>query len=75
MEQRTGICFFTFKRLKARAINTELESVCGAEMPALPTVKKWWQGFHQRRTDLFDDPWPGRPSVNDFWGANGSIPE
>jgi hypothetical protein len=53
------------KRLKARAIHTELEPADDAEAFALPTVKRWRRDFHQRRTDLFDDPIFGRLLRND----------
>jgi hypothetical protein len=57
------------KRLKARAIRTEPESVDGPEAFALPTMKKWRRHFHQSRTDLFDDPMFGRPLTNDIIGT------
>jgi hypothetical protein len=75
MEQRTVIHFFTLKGLKARTIHNELESVYGAEVLPLPTVKKWRRCFHQGRMDLFDDPRSGRPLRNGFAGAIVSMLE
>jgi hypothetical protein len=46
MEQRVVIRFFTLKRVKARAIRTELESVDGPETFARLIVKKWQRRFH-----------------------------
>jgi hypothetical protein len=73
MKQRRLVCFFKFKRLKARVIHTELESVYGQEALALQTVKKWQRRFHQGRTDLFGDPKPGIPLTNDFARAIGPL--
>jgi hypothetical protein len=68
------IRFFTFKRLKARAIHTELESMYGPEALALPTVNKWWRCFHSGRTDLFDNPRSGSLLTNDPTAAIGFYP-
>jgi hypothetical protein len=56
MGQRAVIRFFAFKGLKVTAIHTELELVYYPAALTRPTVKKWRGRFHQRRTDLFDDP-------------------
>jgi hypothetical protein len=74
-EQQAMIYFFTLKGLKSRVIHTELESSCGSELLALPTVKKWRRHFHQGRTDLFDDPKSERPVTNELAGAIRSILE
>jgi hypothetical protein len=52
------IYFLTFKWLNAGVIRIELQSVYDPEVLARATVKKWRRCFHQRRTDLFDDPNP-----------------
>jgi hypothetical protein len=75
MEQGAVIRFFTFKRLKARAIHIELELMYGPESLALPTLKKWRSRFHQGKTDLLGDPRSGRCMTNDLPGAVGSILE
>jgi hypothetical protein len=72
MEQRAVICFFTLKRLKASSIQTELKSVYGPEAVALLIGKKWRTRFHQRRTNLFEDPRSGSPLTNGLVGAIGS---
>jgi hypothetical protein len=74
-KQRTVICFFTPKKLKARAIHTELKSVYGLEALILPTAKKWQRRFHQGRTDLVYDLRSGRPLANDLAGAIDSVLE
>jgi hypothetical protein len=66
MERRRVICFFTLKRLRARTMHTELESVFGPEWLALLTLKKWWKHLLQERTDLFEDSRFGMPLVNDL---------
>jgi transposase len=63
VEQRAVIHLFTLKRLRARAIHTELESV--TEALAVPTVKKWRRRVQQGRADLLDDPRSGRPLTNE----------
>jgi hypothetical protein len=45
MEQRAVIRFFTFKWLKARVTDAELESVYSLEAFDRPTVKKWGNPF------------------------------
>jgi transposase len=73
--ERAAIHFFTLKELKAREIDTELESVHGPEALTLSTVKKWLRRFHQGRTDPFDDLTSGTPLRNDLVGAIGSMLE
>jgi hypothetical protein len=41
MEQPVVVRFFTLKGRKARVIHTELESLYGPEVLALPTEKSW----------------------------------
>jgi hypothetical protein len=62
----SGVCFFTFKGLKAKDIHVEFASVHGLEAFVLLTVKKWWRRFQQGRTDLFDDPRFRKPLTNDL---------
>jgi hypothetical protein len=73
MEYPAVICFSMLNELKTRAIHTELESVDAPEAFTLPTVKKWRRYFHQKRTDLFDDPMSGRPLTNDVTDTIGSV--
>jgi transposase len=73
MEQRAVIRFFTLKRLKAKEIRAELESVYGPEALALSTVKKWRKRFEEGRTDLIDDRRPGRPVTHDLAEAIQSM--
>jgi hypothetical protein len=63
------IRFFALKELKSRVIHSKLESVSGREAPVILTVKKWRRGFHQVKTDLFDDLRSERPLTNDLVGA------
>jgi hypothetical protein len=44
--------FLMFKRLKARAIHTELEPVDGPEAFDILTMKRWRRHFHQRRNNF-----------------------
>jgi hypothetical protein len=53
--------FVSPKKAKVGDIHTDHESLYGAEVRALPTVKKWWKRFQQGRTDLFDDSRSGEP--------------
>jgi hypothetical protein len=64
-----------FKGLKTKAIHTELESLYGREALARPAVKKLRRHFHQRKTDLFNDPRSERPLMKDLAGVIGSILE
>jgi hypothetical protein len=73
MEQRVVVRFFTLKGLKAANIHAELELVYGLEALPLPTAKKWPSGFQQGTTDLFDDPWFGRPLTDDLGKAVASL--
>jgi transposase len=66
MEQREIIRFFTLKVLKAREIQTELESLYGPEALALSTVRKWCKRFQEGRTDLMDDPRSEKPVTDDL---------
>jgi hypothetical protein len=75
MEQRTAICLFTLKEMKARAIQTELELVYGPDALAPLTVKKWRRRSHQGRTDLLDDPRSGKRLMNDLAGEIVSMLE
>jgi hypothetical protein len=73
MEQRPVIRFFTLKRLKARAIHTELESVYDPETRAPLIMEQWWRDFHQGRTDLYNVSRFGKPLTNDPVGAIGPM--
>jgi hypothetical protein len=64
MEQKTVVRFFTLKRLNFEDIHTELLSMYGINILVLLTVYKWHQRFVNRRTELCDDPRPGRPLRN-----------
>jgi hypothetical protein len=75
MERRPLIRFFTLNGLKARVIHTEVQSVCGLEALARPTVTNWRRRFHQGRADMFDDPRSKRPLTNGFASAIGSVLE
>jgi hypothetical protein len=54
MEQWVVIPFLTLKRLKAKVIQVELESVYVTDICHLLTVKKWRMLLLQGRTDVFD---------------------
>jgi hypothetical protein len=69
LEWRVIIRFFTLKRVKARAIHTELDSVHSPEALVLSTVRKCRRRLHQRRTNLFDDLRSGSSLTNDIAGA------
>jgi hypothetical protein len=73
VEHRAVIHFFTVKKLKARAIHAEFESLHGQEALALPIVKNSWRRIHQSRADLFHDPRSGRPFTNGLAGARGFV--
>jgi hypothetical protein len=73
MEQRAVIRFFILRGLKAREIQTELESVHGPEALALSTVKKWRKRFQEGRTHLIDDRRLGRPVTQDLAEAIQSM--
>jgi hypothetical protein len=75
MEQQLMIRLFTLKLPKAREIHNEFEWMYSPEAVALPRVKKWRRRFRQGRTDLFDDPQPGRLWTNDSAGPIGSMLE
>jgi hypothetical protein len=75
MEQRAVIRFFTLKGLSPVDIHAELDSVYGEEALCLRAVYKWYDRFHQGRTELFDDPRSGRPQQNDLAGALGAMLE
>jgi hypothetical protein len=75
MEQPSVIRFFMLKRLKAGVIHTELVPGDGPETFAVPIVKMCRTYFHQRRTDLFDDPISGKFLTNDVAEAIGSMVE
>jgi transposase len=73
MEHRTVIRFLTLKELKAREMQTGLESVYRPEAVALSTVKKWRIRFQEGRTAFIDDPRPGRPVTQDLAEAIQSM--
>jgi histone-lysine N-methyltransferase SETMAR len=61
--------FFTLKDSSPKEIQTELESLYMDEALCLRTVYKWHERFMQGRTELFDDPRPGRPLQNSLADA------
>jgi hypothetical protein len=55
-------CFFTLKRMKAKDIRAEVESLHRPEAFPLLTVKKWRKRWQQGRTGLFMIP-----GLEGFW--------
>jgi hypothetical protein len=58
--------FVALKRLKAKAIQAQLESMYGTDACDLSTVKKWGFRFLEGSAIPFDDPMSGRPIIQDL---------
>jgi hypothetical protein len=66
MEPRAVARFFTLKGMSPTDIHTGLEFVYMSEALCLCTIYKCHECFVQERTELCDDPPPGRPLQNDL---------
>jgi hypothetical protein len=75
IEHRGIIRFATLKDTKPKEICAELMSVYGVDAFALPTVTKWPERCHARRTDPFDVPRAGRALTGDLSEAVRSMLE
>ncbi|KAI6660732.1 hypothetical protein LOD99_10287 [Oopsacas minuta] len=45
-----------------RNIHNDLLDVCGDQVVAYSTVRRWPQLFRERRETIEDEPWTGRPT-------------
>jgi hypothetical protein len=69
MEQQAVVCFFILKSFSPKDIQTELALAYIDEALCLCTVYKLHKRFDRGKTELFDDPWSGRPLQNDLADA------
>ncbi|UYV82263.1 hypothetical protein LAZ67_21001495 [Cordylochernes scorpioides] len=64
-ELRSVIRFLAAKKNSAKGIHIELCQVYGEGCMSSGMVRRWVREFKNDRTDVHDEPRPGRPSVSD----------
>jgi hypothetical protein len=65
IEVRAGIHFFYLVETPDEDILARFESAYGEGIVNLKTVQRWTSKFCNGKTDLDDEPWPGRPRRNE----------
>jgi hypothetical protein len=64
IEVRAVIHFLYFLNLPDEDILAKLDSAYGESIVDLKTVRLWTSTVRTRKTNLDDEPWPGRPRQN-----------
>jgi transposase len=62
-EMRAVICFLNARNVKPTDIQRQFYEVYGEHTMSDSVVSIWVRHFYERRENVHDDPWSGRPSV------------